>query len=980
MKRKILMLLCLLLATVIALASCVALPQGEDQTKDEGTTGGEPTDGCTHTFSDQWSSSATEHWHAATCEHGEVKDSLAAHTDSDEDGKCDVCAYEIGHTHTYAKDWSSDGSYHWHAATCTHTDEKRDNALHTDANIDGECDVCEAHVHIVDTTGYCTVCGNKVNDIDETDIEKLIAAILASSKNVLSGKVEYDVVIRDQESELTQWHDLEYLFATNGIYTKRTEDEIAVEGEGFGATASATGNRLLTENWMRLDAEDSVYAITVQKLLDQVIYAEPIAVGTDDLIGYYFAVSTLANEYGAENTLSALYELSQTEHVTEYTVKMDAENNKVTLSYNILVINEDTAEGEDDGVDYYEVEVSFGYSDKYVLTSLDIKCDCYTNSLADEAEHDYTYDQETKTITMKDTATADTYTFKVTQTEGTRAELNMEAVEPFIPDEVIIYEDEEKTMVAETLTIRVEDVMIELYTGCAPAGSYINFIKNQIEITVTNKADGSAANGLSAMLVGEVIQVFPVVAGEYVIMLTYGESTKTVNITVEADEVEGSNTIEITADDNNTWVGPYDFTATESGSYTFVLPNGFSAWNAEDYINAPYTSSPEVDWSDPTRVEDGTFTVAIAAGETFSFYYRATAKNVPYTIAYTFVAHDVEVGGGDDDDDIVGTPLNANGNNAINAADVTWTFTAASAGNLKLTLSNAIMGDVAVSYTVNGGDVTEFALGSEATLTLNAGETVVITVVAQGYATLTAEWSGEEGGDGDEVVTVVAGTYTGTDGFGNAFLTVIVTEADVTFAFNHPMMGPSSIVATYEIVDGEVVLYDENGTELNPLAGALAIDENGTPVSADYNGTTYTLAVAGGDGEGEGDDDTNEPDGSMDNPYIIESFPFEINMSGYHDVFYKWTATEDCTLLITRPAGVYVSITANDYETDYENLSYTVYVTKDEEIILNPWGGNEGDTETPYAYSITKGEPVIEGSFDKPISLSTWASNSCEYA
>lgn len=31
--------------------------------------------GHEHTFSDEWSTSATEHWHAATCEHtDEVKD------------------------------------------------------------------------------------------------------------------------------------------------------------------------------------------------------------------------------------------------------------------------------------------------------------------------------------------------------------------------------------------------------------------------------------------------------------------------------------------------------------------------------------------------------------------------------------------------------------------------------------------------------------------------------------------------------------------------------------------------------------------------------------------------------------------------------------------------------------------------------------------------------------------------------------------
>ena len=35
------------------------------------------------------------------------------------------------HTHTYSADWSSDETHHWHAATCEHTDEMSDYAEHT---------------------------------------------------------------------------------------------------------------------------------------------------------------------------------------------------------------------------------------------------------------------------------------------------------------------------------------------------------------------------------------------------------------------------------------------------------------------------------------------------------------------------------------------------------------------------------------------------------------------------------------------------------------------------------------------------------------------------------------------------------------------------------------------------------------------------------------------------------------------------------
>ena len=67
MKKRILAVICLVLTFAVALVSC-----------------GSDTE-CEHTFSEAWANDAENHWHAATCEHGEVKDSLAKHVDADED-------------------------------------------------------------------------------------------------------------------------------------------------------------------------------------------------------------------------------------------------------------------------------------------------------------------------------------------------------------------------------------------------------------------------------------------------------------------------------------------------------------------------------------------------------------------------------------------------------------------------------------------------------------------------------------------------------------------------------------------------------------------------------------------------------------------------------------------------------------------------------------------------------------------------------
>ena len=44
---------------------------------------------------------------------------------------CDEPADPPAHEHTYATEWTTDETHHWHAATCEHTDEVKDKAEHT---------------------------------------------------------------------------------------------------------------------------------------------------------------------------------------------------------------------------------------------------------------------------------------------------------------------------------------------------------------------------------------------------------------------------------------------------------------------------------------------------------------------------------------------------------------------------------------------------------------------------------------------------------------------------------------------------------------------------------------------------------------------------------------------------------------------------------------------------------------------------------
>ena len=70
------------------------------------------------------------------------------------------------HEHSYADEWSCDAENHWHDATCKHEDEKSDSAAHTYANAcDASCDVC-GYTRTVGAHVYDNACDTKCNVCD----------------------------------------------------------------------------------------------------------------------------------------------------------------------------------------------------------------------------------------------------------------------------------------------------------------------------------------------------------------------------------------------------------------------------------------------------------------------------------------------------------------------------------------------------------------------------------------------------------------------------------------------------------------------------------------------------------------------------------------------------------------------------------------------------------------------------------------------
>ena len=124
--------------------------------------------GKTHTFSSEWSTTDSQHWHACTDENCDEKSDLGdhnfvwvvktpagVHTDRVETGTCSICQYQKDRTiegsgiHTW--EWKTNDTKHWQETTCEHeTPLKQNEQDHTwesksDATKHWEQTTCTQH-------------------------------------------------------------------------------------------------------------------------------------------------------------------------------------------------------------------------------------------------------------------------------------------------------------------------------------------------------------------------------------------------------------------------------------------------------------------------------------------------------------------------------------------------------------------------------------------------------------------------------------------------------------------------------------------------------------------------------------------------------------------------------------------------------------------------------------------------------------------
>ena len=237
------------------------------------------SDSHEHSFSKEWTSDATNHWHAATCEHTEEVRDKAEHTfgewkttlkpTEEADGKkertCTVCSYKeeqsiakLEHTHTFAETWTSDEANHWHVATCEHTEEVSEKAAHTFGDYVSNNDATTESDGT--KTRKCSVCGYQDT---VTDAGSKIETVATPTFSVESGEVisgtSVTITCATEGAKIYYTKDGSEPTASGTEYTEAisitevvTLKAIAVKSGMSNSTVASVSYRIIPEGFVKV--------------------------------------------------------------------------------------------------------------------------------------------------------------------------------------------------------------------------------------------------------------------------------------------------------------------------------------------------------------------------------------------------------------------------------------------------------------------------------------------------------------------------------------------------------------------------------------------------------------------------------------------------------------------------------------------------------------------------------------------------------
>lgn len=419
MKKSFLILLSVLLIAMLAFAGC---KNNDDENNSEAKTEGkteaqtEGTTEHTHTFAEEWSSDAENHWHASTCDHKDEKSDVAAHVDEDGDGMCDVCKYSsCEHTYDESK-WASDADSHWYASTCGHN-VRKDESAHKDENKDGICDICEyvvcAHTyadawssnelsHWKMSTCGCFVIKDEANHDMAGEGG---SCSVCGAENVMSGII--DLVTGEDAADRIASGTIKY---NNSTITYQF-------GKDYTHILNADGSEWAEtyEYWHYLLGDGSTFSLQNYRYRgDELGSTSKMSTDESYLKGYQFLLNNIVfnskKAYGVEDYIYELYHYGDEDAdiAKTYVANYDAESGEYGFAFYVLAKDSTGAYTK-----ATTVVVTLKMSENGAIASAKVEINAYWDE-----ESDFTVDADGKLTIMPEAEADSTDIYEITQVEG----------------------------------------------------------------------------------------------------------------------------------------------------------------------------------------------------------------------------------------------------------------------------------------------------------------------------------------------------------------------------------------------------------------------------------------------------------------------------------------------------------------------------------------------------------------------------------
>lgn len=242
------------------------------------------------------------------------------------------------HSHTFSDEWSVDGTFHWHAATCEHTDEVSDKAEHKDDNHDHKCDVCDTVMsEHIDSNGdhLCDICGEGLAYVESV-------SIVGAPEKVTRGQsvtLKANIKVHNGASSEIAW-------------SVDKPDLASITKEGV-LTAKANGTVVVTVSSV---ADSSKKASASINIVDP-DWSDDLKATMEEYLGMILPYFEGAFEWSEDSETSSL--------TAESANEADAE--KVIEAYDALEIEKEVGE------DY--VEYTFPTDDENLVVAVDVYVD-----------------------------------------------------------------------------------------------------------------------------------------------------------------------------------------------------------------------------------------------------------------------------------------------------------------------------------------------------------------------------------------------------------------------------------------------------------------------------------------------------------------------------------------------------------------------------------------------------------------------------